>query len=264
LPSVVEKFKQDKGTGKSQAKDDVSPLVKQARAFALYLNPPPKPARAKATPRTRSAPKRLTTARAPRPPSTRFELVSTCYSPTSPSLSRALIKEPGTGYRWVRESSVVGHSVIVGIGDGVVEVKDGASKRQVTIAKRPPKKSLVVGPSAKGAMLPSSTGSSLQPGSGPGPATVSSGTDKVEGTPVQGSPQLPRPPQGRPDLQQLLQQLQAMTRGANATQPTDANSQSRANALEQVISTLGNRPTRVSPAEATNIKRRVRPRSSTR
>ena len=51
-PGVVEKFKQAKGSKGKAVKDKVSPLVKAAKAFALYLNPPKPPKPAKSTKRS--------------------------------------------------------------------------------------------------------------------------------------------------------------------------------------------------------------------
>ena len=41
-PSPIDKFKQDKDSKTTNQKDQISPLVQQAKAFALYLNPPKK------------------------------------------------------------------------------------------------------------------------------------------------------------------------------------------------------------------------------
>ena len=41
-PSVVEKFKKTQGKRTKKSKDKESPLVKEAKSFALYLNPPQK------------------------------------------------------------------------------------------------------------------------------------------------------------------------------------------------------------------------------
>ncbi|UCF44460.1 MAG: hypothetical protein JSV99_06010 [Planctomycetota bacterium] len=139
-PSAIEKFNEAKGEKIAKSDSQVSPLVKEAEAFGLYLNPP-KP---KAPPR-RSARERA--GRAPRPPapvSAKFDLVGTSYYALRPELSLALINEPGKGFHWVRQSSEVGHLIIEEIGDGVVVVRDG--KRTIELeVERPKKRSLVKG-----------------------------------------------------------------------------------------------------------------------
>jgi len=41
-PGVIEKFSKAKGDKDRRSESQISPLVKEAQAFALYLNPPPK------------------------------------------------------------------------------------------------------------------------------------------------------------------------------------------------------------------------------
>jgi len=145
-PGAVEEFNkaEDNNAQGSNDKDQVSPLVKQAQAFALYLNPPPKPKPVE--PNSFEAP---VISRPSRPPtvSAKFEVVGTSFYAARPDLSLALIDEPGKGFRWVRQSTSIGHLIIQEIKDGLVVVKDGDRTFELAV-KRPPKISLLKGDSA--------------------------------------------------------------------------------------------------------------------
>jgi len=145
---AVEKFNAAKN---DRAKDDegrLSPLVKQAEAFALYLNPPPKSPEEK--PEETPAPTGPVVHR-PVIVSSKFTLIGTSYYALHPELSLALIDEPGKGLHWVRQGSKVGYLVIEEIKDSSVVVRDDKRTFEL-VAERPPKRSLVkgAGPSATG------------------------------------------------------------------------------------------------------------------
>jgi hypothetical protein len=135
-PGVLEKFTRPQAA-QAEGQNQDTPLVKQAEAFALYLNPPPPP--------QPQAPKASATpAQPPRPAavSAKFELIGTSLYPLRPQLSLALIDEPGKGLRWVRQSGEIGHLVIEQIKDGLIVIRDGDKTEEIA-AKRPPKRSLV-------------------------------------------------------------------------------------------------------------------------
>ncbi len=134
LPGATEQFRQAKGR-KTEAESQISPLVKQAGAFALYLNPPPPP-----EPIVPSGPQPPPQPKVTTP---KFKLVGTSCYPLHPDLSLALIDEPGKGIRWVRRSGQIGHLVIEQIKDGVVVVKDGGRTFEVSVAEKPQKVNLV-------------------------------------------------------------------------------------------------------------------------
>ena len=147
-PGVIEKFNSSKGVKPVIKGDQIPPLVKEARVFGLYLNPPvvskpappPKPA-------AKLAPREVVT---PDPPKStaKFTLVGTSYYQSRPELSLAYIDEPGKGLRWVRQGAKVGHMLIEQVKDGSVVVKD--NEKSVTLVPvRPPKTSLLKGQSAK-------------------------------------------------------------------------------------------------------------------
>jgi hypothetical protein len=130
-PGAIEQFQRAKGQKKAEGESQISPLVKQAQAFALYLNPPPPPEPIVSGP---PQPKVITP---------KFKLIGTSFYPLHPDLSLALIDEPGKGIRWVRQSGHVGYLVIEQIKDGVVVVSDGGRTFEVAAAERPKKINLV-------------------------------------------------------------------------------------------------------------------------
>ncbi len=111
---AIEQFQRAKGQ-KTEGESQISPLVKQAQAFALYLNPPPPP-----EPIVPSGPQPPPQPKVTTP---KFKLVGTSFYPLHPDLSLALIDEPGKGVYWVRQSGQIGHLVVEQIKDGVVVVK---------------------------------------------------------------------------------------------------------------------------------------------
>jgi hypothetical protein len=136
--SIVEKFKKAKDARANVGKEEEMPLVKEAQKFALYLNPPaPKPA---ARPAGRGVKPKITTAK--------FKLVGTSIYSSDPSMSLALIDEPGKGLRWVRQSSKIERFVVEQIKNGVMVVSDGPTKIELK-AEREPKKSLLRNPLVK-------------------------------------------------------------------------------------------------------------------
>jgi hypothetical protein len=133
---VVEEFREAKGEKGRGDKRETSPLVKQAEAFALYLNPPPKPTQAPSAPVARGEPRPMGSVAA------KFKLIGTSRHTLQPELSLALIDEPGKGMYWVRQSSKVGHLIIEQVRDGVVVIRDGQNTYEL-VAERPEKTSLL-------------------------------------------------------------------------------------------------------------------------
>ena len=122
---AIEKFNEARGDKAKDSESQASPLVKQAEAFALYLNPPPESEKATA-PRNTRAPLR------PRTVSTKFKLIGTSFYASHPEMSLALIDEPGKGLHWVRQSGKVGHLIIEQIKDGLVVVRDDKRTFELT------------------------------------------------------------------------------------------------------------------------------------
>ncbi|MHC4103637.1 MAG: hypothetical protein ACYSR9_01755 [Planctomycetota bacterium] len=137
-PGAIEKFNKAKADKPAGSHEQISPLIKQAEAFALYLNPP-----AKRKPKTTKPSRaRREEPRPKGPVSSKFELIGTSYYELRPDLSLALIDEPGKGVNWVRQSGKVGHLIIEDIKDALVVVRDGKKTFELT-CERPKKTSLV-------------------------------------------------------------------------------------------------------------------------
>jgi hypothetical protein len=137
-PGGIEKFNKAKADKPAGSHEQISPLIKQADAFALYLNPPAKPD-PKTTKPSRA---RREEPRPKGPVSSKFKLIGTSYYELRPDLSLALIDEPGKGLNWVRQSGKVGHLIIENIKDALVVVRDGKRTFELT-CERPEKTSLV-------------------------------------------------------------------------------------------------------------------------
>jgi hypothetical protein len=132
LPSAKEKFENAADTKTKTGESQESPLVKQAEAFALYLNPD-KPAVAKIPTKGAKIPgiaSKVTV-------TPKFTVLATIVYPDNPTLSQALIDEPGTGRRWVRQSSMVGHTFIEQVKDGLVVLKSGDETSNLEIQEKP-------------------------------------------------------------------------------------------------------------------------------
>ena len=170
---AIDDFKNAQGNKAVGEESQVSPLVKQAEAFALYLNPPapPKPKQKSPESGASSSPP------IPLSVSPKFELVGTSYHALRPEMSLALIDEPGKGFHWVRQSGKVGHLIIEQVKDGRVFVRDGQRTFEL-IAERPRKRGLVKSSSSGDAGFESASealaGTDAEPIAGGGGALLES------------------------------------------------------------------------------------------
>jgi len=128
-PGVIEKFENASDKAKT-SESRVSPLVEQAEAFALYLNPPKAAAR-KVSKGTK--PGNISSRLSVTP---KFKVYATSYCPENPKVSQALIDEPGKGRHWVLQSGKVGHLLIEQVKDGVVIVKGGKETFELLVEKK--------------------------------------------------------------------------------------------------------------------------------
>ncbi len=172
-PGVIEKFNKTMGNKSKTSQDEISPLVQQAGAFALYLNPPPAKTPRAATGRTAGI------TRGPAVPP-KFKIIGTSYYKDRPELSLVLIDEPGKGLHWYRQSSEVGHFLIEQVKDGIVVFNDGKDTFEQK-AEQKQELSLLEGDSAAS----SQTGASSQAGSS-SRADVSSRTSASSKTGISG------------------------------------------------------------------------------
>ncbi len=130
-PSVKDKFENAADNKAKSGKSRVSPLVEQAEAFALYLNPVKQAVRktSKGAKTTNIASKVAVTPK--------FKVFATTYFAENPELSQALIDEPGRGQYWVRQSSMVGHLLIEQVKDGVIVVKSSEKTFEIPVEEKP-------------------------------------------------------------------------------------------------------------------------------
>lgn len=126
-PGAIEEFRKlAKTTDKSR--DQVSPLVKFAKEFALRINPPPppKPKPPKAAPKSRVARKEKPAPPKPKAPVTaKFKLLATCRYEQQPARSIALLDMPAKGIKWYRQGDKIGHLTIQEVKDGSIICSGG-------------------------------------------------------------------------------------------------------------------------------------------
>jgi len=127
-PSAVSKFRKLSDIV-NLTKDKESEFVKQAKKFAIRINPPIPP---KVEPKTlakRSAaviPDEVKTIVPPKlTRTTKFSLVSTCRYPDYPEKSLAQLNIVGDGKKWVRQGESVGHLTIHEVKDGSIVLYQG-------------------------------------------------------------------------------------------------------------------------------------------
>lgn len=106
------------------------PLVAQARAFALYLDPPkpsaPKPVAPSPQPVAAPIPSPVRTA-------PNFRLLSISYYRSQPEKSLALVSEPGKGGHWVKKGDRLGHLVIEEIKPEAIVYREGSQSHEMAI-----------------------------------------------------------------------------------------------------------------------------------
>jgi hypothetical protein len=127
-PTITEVFK--KGAAKKGNEEPDLPLVAQAQALALRINPPPPKVEAHVQPE-----KIIETPK--------FRLLGTSYYPDDPNQSRALVDEPGKGMHWVSVSDKIGHLTITGIGNQKIGYTDG-QKNMEMLAEKPEQVSQII------------------------------------------------------------------------------------------------------------------------
>ena len=136
-PGLAKQLQTGSSVEKGQQPQE-SALVRQAKAFALRIDPPPAP-----KPRGKSSAKTPASPRRPKPIiSAKFEIIGTSFYPLDSTNSWTLINEVGKGWHWVREGGKVGHLLIKEIADGYVVIDDGGKIYELA-PDRPEKLSLL-------------------------------------------------------------------------------------------------------------------------
>ncbi len=244
-PGVIEKFNEETVDNKSRGDaSQESPLVKQAGAFALYLNPPKPKTPKTATGRTTG----ITRGPAATP---KFKVIGTSYYKGHPELSIALIDEPGKGLHWVRQSSKVGHLLIEQIKDGLIVVKDNKGTFEI-MAEQEPETSLLEGASAVppgraniSRRTPGAAGSKAAlPASGRTDAGITGAKSKV--------PPPRRTAEENAKMKELVEKLREIQRSFKSDK-TDSGSSAKEKAamMENLISQF--RSSRLSAEEAKKL-----------
>lgn len=136
-PGAVEKF-ENKASKTTKTQDTISPLVKQAQAFALRIDPPPPP-KPPEPPKPKTVAKKTTPEKRPTltPKTTvsaKFSLLGTCRYESSPEKSLAMLKTVAEGNKWLRQGQKIGHLTIHEIRDGsIVLYKDGKKNNEIFV-----------------------------------------------------------------------------------------------------------------------------------
>jgi hypothetical protein len=244
-PGVIEQFKKTRGGRAKGSENRVSPLVQQAEAFALYLNPPQpqtvKPAPGRKRPNTQ--PDMAVTPK--------FKVFATCRHEGHPELSQVLIDEPGKGRHWVRQSSMVGHLRIEQVKDGLVVVKSSEKTFELMVEQKPE-----TGPVAGAPPVSARTGGQGRvnkptlPPLGRGAASVRTGAGAART--VSKPPQPPRSAEDSAKMEELVNRLRGLQKSSKSDKTNSGPSDEERDAqIEKLISTF--KSSRVSTEEAKRL-----------
>ncbi len=238
LPSLREKFEDVADNQAKAGESRVSPLVEQAEAFALYLNP------LKATVQKASQGAKTTDIASKLPVTPKFKVFGTIYFAGNPELSQALIDEPGRGRHWVRQSSKVGHLLVEQVKDGLVVVKSSKETFELVIEEKPDTASL----------NRISPASSLRSSKSPLESTSSASGRAAAG--VRRTINMPQKLQGNGDhdekMEELVDKLKDLQRNpASDKTNSELDKEKRSARIEQLISKF--KSARVSAEEAKKL-----------
>jgi len=238
LPSVKEKFEDVADNKAKTGESRVSPLVEQAEAFALFLNP------LKST-MQKAVKGAKTTNFADRLPVTpKFKVFATSYCADNPELSLALIDEPGRGRYWVRQSGKVGHLLIEQVKDGLVVVKSSKETFELEIEQKP------------NTTPPNRTSPASSLRSSKSPLKSTSPASGRTATGVRRTIDMPQKLQGNGDndekMGELVDKLKDLQRNSASDKTnSELDKEKRSARIEQLISKF--KSTRVSAEEAKKL-----------
>lgn len=153
--SIIERFRRATPSKPDKAGDTSCPLVVQAKAFALYLNPPepPQPKKAfilnlKSTTPPPANPVNLTP---------KFVLLATCCYRSNPDKSMALVSEPGREERWVKQGARLGRFTIEQIKKGKIVYGNGNLLNEMAVTMKDSAKAAAYTAKARQSPTPKST-----------------------------------------------------------------------------------------------------------
>jgi len=137
--SIVEKFSQANRSSANEKGEHkpLSPHVRQAQAFATYLNPAQTPSREQPAVSGDTLTRTPSAARAAKSES-RFRLFGTSYYRSKPEESMALVAEAGGRPRWVKQGALLGQSVVVKIMRGKIVCKDDQRLHEIAVDTKAP------------------------------------------------------------------------------------------------------------------------------
>lgn len=133
-PSVLERFRQANDIDPNDRREEISPLVRQAQFFAQYLDPAP--ASEGGQPSIRNV-----GPVAPIPTfssyTAKFVLHGTCYYPSRPDESIALVWQPGGGgsLQWVKQGDRLGHFVVEEIGRSSITYEGAGQTHEMKVQR---------------------------------------------------------------------------------------------------------------------------------
>lgn len=235
LESVREKFENAADNKAKTGDSRESPLVEQAEAFALYLNPlKPK------VQKTSTGSKTTIAGRLPVTP--KFKVFATSYFAEAPELSQALIDEPGIGRYWVRQSGKVGHLLVEQVKDGIVVVKSSEETFELKIEQEP----------ASGSIKTAPNPSVNRRQSHLIPKKPSSSRTATSFRRTASTPQKPRINSNDEKMDEFVDRLKDLQR-SSASDETDAkfNKEERSARIEELIAKF--KSTRVSAEESKKL-----------
>ncbi|MCP4614632.1 MAG: hypothetical protein GY845_38625 [Planctomycetes bacterium] len=253
-PGVIEKFNNSAGNKATRGTNEVSPLVQQAGAFALYLNPPkpkaPRPMKGR-SPSIKRAPSA----------SPKFKVLGTSYYKGRPESSLAFIDEPGKGLHWVRQGSKVGHLLIQEVKDGIVVIKDNNGTFELK-AEETPQISLLAGaPAVSSKKVDVSRSPAKKPVSGSSSAASSKPSSRIYSGKTGSRYVKPRPPLPRKtndkrsamtELTEKLAQLQKSFKSDKSG--TGPSAQEKAEMMNKLISDFqASKSSRLSAEESERL-----------
>jgi len=240
-PSVRKKFEDVVDNKEKTGESRLSPLVEQAEAFALYLNP------VKTTAQKTSKGYKTTSISEKVSVTPKFKVFGTSYCAGNPEMSLALIDEPGRGRHWVRQSGKVGHLLIEQIKDGVVVVKSSDQTFELLIEENPEKSTIKRSSPASTKTSSFSRARSQLPFSRRTPASV---TRKPLITPRKSITS----EDNKEKMGELVNKLKDLRRDTNSDNTAPGlGGEERAARIEELISKFKSTSTRVSAEEAKKL-----------
>jgi hypothetical protein len=236
-PGIVEQFK-DHVEDQETKDDKSSPLVVQAKAFALRIDPPPppKPPAPKPTPAAEVARTAPPKPEIPTPKvqvSVKSDLLATVVCQSAPEKSLALLQTSGTKQEWFRQGETVGHLEIKEIRDGsVVFTQGGKNPQEKFVPEKTQVKSLLKSEQTASAAPDPGFGSVTIPR----PALRGQGDVSLDLKPDEAAPDsvhMVRPidrtaSQPRPDVSSRIQRIRSM--------PAPPSRQEQKEQLEEAMS----------------------------